>query len=299
MGRQKERSRWKSWLLATRPRSLTTALVPILVGTALAYAIHQKVQLLLSALALASSLFIQVGTNLINDAMDFKKGADTDERLGPKRLIQNGILSPKWVFLSGLICFGIALLLGVPLVLSGGWPIIFIGIFSLLAGYSYTGGPYPLAYLGLGDLFVVIFYGWVAVGGMYYLHTGEFDLPVWVAGFQVGFLATVLIAINNLRDCSTDRKANKRTLVVRWGISWARAEIAGLCLAPFSASFFWYGLGLKWASLLPLAMLPLALILVQKIRTTEPSSLYNQIFAQGALLHLGFGALLTFGLVLG
>ncbi len=287
---------WKSWFLATRPKSLTTALVPILVGTALAYAIHHQVQLFLSVFALLSALLIQIGTNLINDAMDFKKGADTAERIGPRRSIQNGILNSRVVWWGGIICFIISLVFGIPLVLSGGFPILIIGFFSLLAGYAYTGGPFPLAYLGLGDLFVIIFYGWIAVGGVYYLHTGEIDFPAIIAGSQVGFLATVLIAINNLRDSHTDRKANKRTLAVRWGIRFARVEITGLCFLPFCGSFFWYLQGFHWAAFLPIGMLPVAVILVQKVRNTEPHAVYNQIFSQGAFLHLGFGILLSLGL---
>lgn len=291
-------AKMRAWLLATRPKTLTTALIPIWVGTALAYATHEVIRWELSLFAFLSAVFIQIGTNFINDAMDFKKGADTQERIGPQRVTQSGLISARGVLLGGLICFTLATLLAIPLVLAGGWPIVVIGVLSLFAGYAYTGGPFPLAYLGLGDLFVVVFFGWVAVSGVYYLNTGVLDPPVWVAGSQVGFLATVLIAINNFRDHLTDQKANKKTLAVRFGPRFARFEIALLCLIPFVMGTFWYDRGLKWASFLPLLMLPIALLLIQKIRRTEPSPIYNNYLAQGALLHLGFGALLSLGLSL-
>ncbi len=286
----------KSWLLAIRPKTLTAAFIPILVGTVLAQAFHQTTRLWMSLFALLSTLFIQIGTNLINDAADFKKGADTAERIGPKRVTQSGLLTSRQVLGGGVFCFALAILFALPLVLEGGWPIIWIGLFSLLAGYSYTAGPFPLAYLGLGDLFVLIFFGWVAVGGMYFLNTGHVDGPVWVAATQIGLLATVLIAINNLRDQKTDLKANKRTLPVRFGTRFARVEIGALSLVPFAGSVYWYAQGYFWASVLPLLLLPVAIGLVQKVVTTPPSEIYNQYLARAAVLHMGFGVLLSLGL---
>jgi 1,4-dihydroxy-2-naphthoate polyprenyltransferase len=163
----------KTWLLAFRPKTLTAAIVPVLVATALAFADQQTVKYWVTAFALLSATFIQIGTNFINDAIDFKKGADTHERVGPKRVTQSGLLSEKKVLLGGFICFALATLFGVPLVIEGGVPILIIGLISLAMGYCYTGGPYPLAYRGLGDLFVLIFFGLVAVCGTYYLHAGS------------------------------------------------------------------------------------------------------------------------------
>lgn len=288
----------KTWLLAMRPKTLTAAVVPVVVGTSLAFAVHGTVQLGLSLLALLSALLIQIGTNFINDSFDFKKGADTAERIGPKRVTQSGLLSANQVLLGGVFCFLVAIGLAIPLVYSGGWPILAIGVFSLIAGYAYTGGPYPLAYKGLGDLFVLVFFGWVAISGVYYLNTGVFELNALIAGSQIGLLATVLIAINNLRDNMTDRKANKKTLAVRWGVKFAKIEIALLCLLPFLGAFFWFEQGLRWAAFLPLLVFPLALGLVEKVRSTEPSAVYNRFLAQGALLHLGFGAFLSLGFIL-
>ncbi len=288
----------RTWVMATRPKTLTAAIVPIGVGTALAFAIHGKIQPFMSLFAFFSSVFIQIGTNFINDAMDFKKGADTQDRLGPQRVTQSGLLSPQQVWWGGIFCFLIAALLALPLVYEGGWPILLIGVFSLLAGYAYTGGPYPLAYVGLGDIFVLIFFGWVAVSGIYYLNTGSFDGSAGVAGLQIGLLATVLIAINNFRDYLTDRVASKRTLVVRFGPGFARTEVALLCLVPFFVGIYWFQQGLVWAAFLPLFMFPFAVRIVRKVSQTEPGVIFNSFLAQSAILHLGFGLLLTVGLCL-
>jgi 1,4-dihydroxy-2-naphthoate octaprenyltransferase len=288
----------KMWLLAFRPKTLTTALIPVVVGTAASYAIHGKVRLGLSLLALMCSFAIQIGTNLINDAMDFKKGADTQERIGPKRITQSGEASFRQVWWAGISFFLLAMIFAIPLLLEGGLPILLMGCFSLLAGYAYTGGPFPLAYLGLGDLFVLVFFGWVAVGGVYLLNSGFVDIPAVVAGAQVGLLATVLIAINNFRDSITDKKAKKKTLAVRFGPTFARVEIATLSAVPFFIGLFWFYEGFRWAAFLPFLMFPLALKLVQNVHSTEPGPIYNRFLAQGALLHLGFGILFGIGLFL-
>jgi len=298
VGMTQRKSLLTVWLSAIRPKTLTAALIPVAVGTALAYGAQGSVRLGLSGLALLSALLIQIGTNFINDSLDFKKGADTDERLGPTRATQSGRLRANEVLAGGLLCFFLATVLALPLVYSGGWPIVLIGVFSLLAGYAYTGGPFPLAYEGLGDLFVLVFFGWVAISGVYYLNTGAFGLNGLVAGSQIGLLATVMIAVNNLRDHRTDRKAGKKTLAVRWGVKWVKLEIALLCFVPFLGAFYWFQQGLRWAALLPLLVFPLALALMEKVRTTEPGVAYNGFLAQGALLHLGFGLFLSLGLIL-
>ncbi|MFZ9596456.1 MAG: prenyltransferase, partial [Bdellovibrionia bacterium] len=163
--------------------------------------------------------------------------------------------------------------------------------------YCYTGGPFPLAYRGLGDVVVLLFFGVVAVGGVYFLNTGRWDWPAGLAGLQIGLLATVLIAINNLRDHVTDRKANKRTLAVRWGVKGAKLQIALLCLTPFLGAVFWYAWGYKGAALLPLFSFPLALKISEKVYATEPGVLYNQFLAQAALLHFLFGVFFSLGLI--
>ncbi len=285
------------WILALRPKTLTAALVPVVVASALVIAEAHEFQLYLSVCALLSAMFIQIGTNFVNDAIDFKKGADDEKRIGPTRMTQSGRLSHRSVLVGGLICFLIAALFGIPLVIVGGWVIVVIGLVSILCGYIYTGGPFPLAYVGLGDLFVVVFFGLVAVMGTFFLHAHQFSVGSVVAGLQIGMLSTVLIAVNNLRDSPLDQLVNKKTLAVRFGIKFARLEIAALAFLPFVIGFYWVFEGEFLAAVLPIFCFPLARNLVSKIYKTEPSPVYNKFLAQSAGVHLLFGILLTIGLL--
>ncbi len=286
----------KPWIMALRPKTLSAAVVPVVVATALVKADGHQVLWWVSICALLSAVFIQIGTNFVNDAIDFKKGADTEERIGPQRVTQSGLLKASTVMAGGFTCFGLALLLGIPLVMQGGWPIVAIGLISLFLGYAYTGGPFPLAYKGLGDLFVILFFGLVAVGGTYYLHTGEVSTGALMAGLQVGCLATVLIAVNNLRDAPQDARAGKRTLAVRFGIRFARIEILLLVLAPFLLGFYWFQTGHWNAAILPLLCLPVARRLVMGVFMHPPSPIYNRFLAMAGLLQMGFGLLFAIGL---
>lgn len=285
----------RPWLMATRPKTLTAALVPIVVATALVKADGREVLWWISVCALVSSFFIQIGTNLVNDAIDFVKGADTAERIGPQRVTQSGLLSQKTVMTAGFVCLGFAVGFGVPLVAHGGWPIVAIGLVSIFLAYAYTGGPFPLAYKGLGDLFVILFFGLVAVMGTYYLHTGTVTRMSALAGLQVGFLATVLIAINNLRDAPQDAKVGKKTLAVRFGPTFAKVEIGLLSIAPFVMGFAWYESNFA-AALLPFASFPLARRLITGVARSEPGPIFNRYLAMAAALHLVFGILLATGL---
>ncbi len=286
------------WILAARPKTLTAAVSPILVGTALAYSEFAHWTWWVSALALIASLFIQIGTNLVNDSVDFKKGADTEKRIGPQRVTQSGVFTSKQVMWMAGVFFGLAVVCGIPLVIKGGFPIVLVGLISVLMGYGYTAGPFPLAYRGLGDLFVILFFGLIAVGGVYYLHVGDISSSAVVAGLQVGLHCTVLIAINNLRDVDGDKLVDKKTLAVRFGKKFARFEIAFLALFPFVLGLNWLLVGKSWAFVLPWALLPFAVKLVRLIFATEPSPAYNQFLAKAAGLHLFFGILLTVGLCL-
>ncbi|WP_413289990.1 1,4-dihydroxy-2-naphthoate octaprenyltransferase [Bdellovibrio sp. HCB337] len=285
----------KNWLMAFRPKTLTACLVPIVVATALVKALHLPIDTDVVILALLASFFIQIGTNLVNDAVDFKKGADTEKRIGPQRVTQSGLFTYRQVMIGAAICFLLAVVCGVPLVMKGGTAILVIGILSVLMGYAYTMGPIPLAYFGLGDLFVILFFGLIAVMGVFFLHTHMWTFPSFWLGLQIGFHATVLIAINNLRDADQDRHVNKKTLAVRMGKSFARYEIAFLSLAPFVMNYYWWTEGFKAATLIPLLALPLALLVIKNIFQTEPSSVYNKYLGQSALLHLVFGLLLSLG----
>lgn len=287
----------KEWILAFRPKTLTAAIVPIIAATALVYALGFKIKWWVSALALVSSLFIQIGTNLVNDASDFKKGADTADRIGPKRMTQAGVFSAKQVMWMATGFFATAVFCGVPLVILGGWPIVMIGIFSVICGYAYTAGPFPLAYRGLGDLFVILFFGLVAVGGLFYLHTGLWPVEAFVLGLQIGLHCTVLIAVNNLRDVETDKLVNKRTLPVRFGKTFARFEIAFLCFAPFLMQSYWFLAGFRWTAF-AFIVLPLALKITRLVFKTEPSPEYNQFLGMAASLHILFGIVTSIGFIL-
>jgi len=291
-------SQIKSILLAFRPKTLTAALVPCFAATALTKALQLPVDTAVLVYALVAACFIQIGTNLVNDAVDFKKGADTEKRIGPQRITQAGILTAGQVMALGTLCFAVAVLCGVPLVLKGGWVIVAIGIASVAMGYSYTAGPFPLAYLGLGDLFVILFFGLIAVLGMVFLHGGTWPQEAWILGLQIGFHATVLIAINNLRDVHGDKLVNKKTLAVRMGVPFARYEIAFFAFAPFVLNLYWLLHGFTWAALLPLLALPLAIKIAKNVFSTEPSPAYNKFLGQSAGLHLVFGLLLALGFLI-
>ncbi len=289
------------WLLAARPKTLTASLSPVMLGTGLAVAFSPRpVPFGLAGLALASALCIQIGSNLVNDAADFVRGADTSERIGPVRVTQSGLLRGRHVMAGAAGFFVLAALLGIPLVLAGGAPIVVIGLLSIVAGYAYTAGPFPLAYLGLGEVFVLLFYGLAAVKGMAYVLTGTGISP-WaeLAALQAGLQSSALLAVNNTRDVAGDVLAGKRTLAVRFGRGFARAEIAVLVALPYLLGALWIAAGRPWAAALPLLTLPIAWRLVHGVWTEPPSRKFNLFLAETALLQLVFCALAAIGLVLG
>lgn len=216
-------SNFQIWLLAARPKTLPAAAAPVLIGTALAKA-SGGMHLLSALAALFGAIMIQIGTNFANDYFDSVKGADSADRVGPTRVTQAGMVTPAQIKRAIAISFALAFLAGIYLVFRGGWPIVAIGLFSILFGLLYTGGPFPLGYHGLGELFVLIFFGPVAVGGTYFVQTGAITLPVIIAGFGPGFLSVAILCVNNLRDINSDRVAAKRTLAVRFGVKFARVE---------------------------------------------------------------------------
>ncbi|MFZ4482368.1 MAG: 1,4-dihydroxy-2-naphthoate octaprenyltransferase [Chthoniobacterales bacterium] len=285
------------WILAARPRTLGAAVIPVTAGAALACS-RDRFDPFLSALILACAILIQIATNYFNDALDHAKGADTAERLGPVRVTAARLLPASRLMAGGLVCLVLAALCSLPLLLAGGWVILAIGTASLLCAYLYTGGPFALAYLGLGEIFAILFFGVIAVAGTYFLNAGGFSLAALLAGLQIGLHASVLLAVNNLRDLEGDRAAGKRTLAVRFGLAFARRENAVLVLAPFVIGLAWLPLGYFWAFMLPLLALPLAHWLARACLTTGPDRSVNQLLAQAAALHAAFGLALTFGFLL-
>ena len=286
---------FRGWILAARPKTLSASVVPIVATAGMVHGLTGQLEWWIIACALFSSFCIQIGTNFVNDAMDFKKGADTESRIGPIRVTQQGLFTFRQVMLMATLFFLIAIVLGIPLVIHGGWPIILIGLVSVLMGYAYTSGPYPLAYKGLGDLFVVIFFGLIAVCGLNYLLTGLWTLDAVILGLQIGFLSTVLIAINNLRDIETDREVSKRTLAVRLGKTGGRFWIGFLCIAPFLLGYYWLHRMLWWVYIIPLFSFPLGISIAKKIFRNEPSPLYNQFLALASVYSLLFSILIAIG----
>lgn len=245
-----------------------------------------------------SATFIQIGINFVNDALDFCKGADTEERLGPDRVTQKGWLSLQQVLGFGFIFLLAGLFLGIPLMIKGGYAVMGILVLCVVLGYFYTGGPYPLSYLGLGELFVLLFFGFVATTIPYYVQTLAISVQVILAGFQIGCLACILLLINNLRDIQTDAKAKKHTTAVRFGKSFARIELTVFILLPFAANLIWIVFARPWAAFLPFITIPLAIIIIKKIWSIEPGRIYNQYLGMSALLHCLFGTLLALGIIL-
>lgn len=287
---------WRAWVAAVRPATLTAAVGPVVVGTALAAA-DDTFAPLPAAAALFGALMIQIGTNFFNDHADHVKGADTAERLGPPRAVQRGWLTSRQMLMGTAVAFGLATLAGVYLISVAGLPIAVLGLLSLAAGLAYTGGPLPLAYVGLGDLFVMLFFGVGAVGGTYYVQAGAVPAHVLAAAVAVGALATAILAVNNLRDRHTDAKANKRTLVVRFGESFGRAEHAGLIVFAYAitAAVAWRQQDYRW--LLPLISSPLALRCIRSVRRADGAALNPELGAT-ARVGLVFSALLALGVML-
>jgi 1,4-dihydroxy-2-naphthoate octaprenyltransferase len=284
-------------MLASRPRTLPAAVAPVLVGTALAVqagAFHWP-----SALAaLIVSLALQVGANFANDLGDFHRGADTPQRVGPTRATSAGLISPSAMTAGMWAAFGVAAVAGLYLILRGGWPTVIIGAASVLAGLAYTLGPFPLGYLGLGDLAVFLFFGLVGVVGTYYVQALDVTALAFVTAVPVGALVTAILVVNNVRDADTDREAGKRTLAVRFGRRGARIEyILLLATAYIVPLILLFALGLQPWVLLPLLTLPLAFSLTRTVLTILGPPL-NKALAGTARLAVLFAALLSLGLIL-
>ena len=213
------------WWEAARPRTLPAAVAPVCVGTALA-ARGDSFAFPAAAACLGFALLVQIGTNFANDYYDFRKGADTAERVGPRRAVASGLIAPGVMRTAMIAVFAAAFVVGLTLLAYGGWPLLVIGVASILCGVAYTGGPYPLAYHGLGDVFVLVFFGFVAVGATAFVQTGALATPALIAGAGVGALAANILVVNNYRDVETDAKAGKNTLVVKWGRGYARVQFA-------------------------------------------------------------------------
>ena len=284
-------NRLHAWLLACRPKTLSVSLSPVLVGSAIAWR-DTGALLWLPLLATAlGAAFIQIGTNLFNDVGDFLRGTDTPGRLGPKRAAAEGWLTARAINSGAWLAFALAFACGIYLVGHGGWPIVVIGLASLAAGWAYTGGPKPIAYGPLGEVFVFIFFGLVAVGGSYYLQTLDLSSTALLAATLVGIHAAAVITVNNYRDLDGDAQNGKNTLAVRLGRPPIRHLYAAEMLAPYALLPLLAGLG--WPAALPLLSLPLALRLIRRFHREPPGPVFNSILAATAGLQLAFALLLT------
>ncbi len=286
----------RAWVQASRPKTLWAAVTPVVVGSACAVSVSGFVPgPALAALGVAIS--IQIGTNLSNDVLDFDRGADTERRVGPARAVQSGLLSRGQVWAGAWIAFGICMACGLYLAAVAGWPVLVVGAVSIASGLLYTAGPWALAYTGLGDLFVVLFFGLVAVCGTVYVQALQVPNAAWWSGLAVGALTTAILVTNNLRDLEEDALAGKRTLAVRFGPRFARLEYAALLLAAHLATLpLVLRLG-PWPLLSWLA-LPLAVTVLRSVWRGEGAAL-NASLAATARLLLVFGVLLSVGIVLG
>lgn len=293
-------SPFRIWAMAARPRTLPAAIAPVLVGTAAAWYVAEDILWLAFAAAMLGSIFIQIGTNLANDYSDAKRGADTADRLGPVRVTSSGLLAPKRVLHATWIAFGLAAATGIYLATVAGPEIIAVGIVSIIAGVLYTGGPRPYGYAGMGELFVFLFFGLVAVNGSYYVQLEEIDaLPVLLS-IPVGLLSTAILVVNNVRDLETDARAGKRTLAVRLGRERTRALYVALLALSFAMVPIAIAVGDgPWLALVALVSAPLALKPLAAVRKrTDGPALNGALAGTGAVLG-AFSLLVALGLVLG
>jgi len=286
------------WVMAARPRTLPAAVAPVLVGTSLALGAGHFNPLAFLA-ALLGAIFIQVGTNLSNDYSDARRGADTEDRLGPVRVTAGGLVPPGRVLLATYITFGLAVLCGIYLVAVAGWELLAVGAASILAGVLYTGGPRPYGYEGLGELFVFLFFGVVAVTGSYFVQVQQLPWQAFGCAIPVGLLASAILVVNNVRDLETDRRAGKRTLAVRLGRERTRVlYVAMIAIAFASAPLLWLFGMTPWLMLSWLAI-PLAVRVVRVVRTRVDGPSLNAALARTGALQLVFCLLLAAGILAG
>jgi len=289
---------WEVWVEAARPRTLAAAVVPVLVGSALAQA-HGAFGAVAAGICLAFALLVQIGTNFANDYFDFVKGADTPRRAGPRRAVAAGLIAPGAMLRATAAVLAVAFFVGLLLVGKRGWVLLPVGVVSIVCALAYTGGPWPLAYVGLGDVFVFIFFGLVAVGATFFVQAGYLAPEALTCGAAVGLLAANILVANNYRDMETDAVANKRTLVVRFGRRFAVWQYALSALVALCAPPALLLAGYQWPALLPLVLTPWAVSLTYRLaRSTEP---VEQIAILGTTARLlaAFGLLLSAGLLLG
>ena len=288
----------KPWIIAARPKTLWAAVSPVIIGTAIAFD-DGKFHFLSAFIALLGAILLQIGTNYANDYYDYIKGSDTKERLGPTRATAAGLVKPQSMKRAFILAFVLAAILGSYLIYRAGLPVVVIGVLSILFAITYTAGPFPLGYNGLGDIFVFIFFGLVAVGGTYYVQALEINSTVVLAGIAPGLFSTAILTVNNLRDIHQDKESGKKTLAVRFGVRFARAEyllcFAGACLMPVVLVFITRN---HFYSLFSIATILMALPSFKIILKEQPSKKFNSVLAQTGKMLLLFSILFSVGWIL-
>jgi len=280
----------KSCILAYRPKTLPAAIVPVWAGCVLAWKLTGDFNLMLAWCTVGGAIAIQIATNFFNDAIDARKGADTEKRLGPTRVTASGMMSSQAVMRLAMVFLAIAIGFGVVLYQARGWPIVAIGIPSLFLAYGYTGGPFPLAYRGMGELFVILFFGLVAVAGTVFIQTGGWPQEALLLGFQIGLLSAILISINNLRDREEDASTGKRTLAVRFGpkvavaVIWLEVKIAAF------AGLAWIAYGHPTLAIAGAPIFLLGLRIIWGVITFPPGPAFNRLLALGGVQLIMFAA---------
>lgn len=286
------------WLMAARPRTLPAAIAPVLVGTALAYALEEVFRPGAFIAAMLGSILIQIGTNLSNDYSDARRGADSDDRLGPVRVTAGGLVPPKQVLNATYVTFGLAAVCGGYLVAVAGIELLFVGIASIAAGVLYTGGPRPYGYEGLGELFVFLFFGIVAVAGSTFAQLERWPSEAFVLAVPVGLLAAAILVVNNVRDMDSDKRAGKRTLAVRLGRERGRTLYGAIVYVSYVVAPLPWLLGpLSGWLLLCWLTLPLAVRVVRMVRRHADGPTLNEALAQTGMLQLAFCLLLSIGIL--
>lgn len=288
----------KVWMTAVRVRTFPIPIIQVVVGISLAYAHLGFLDLRSSFFTSIVALFITIGTNLINDVYDHEKGGDLKDSAGYKKVITAGLISKQSLFIAGLGAFLAAILCSIPLAIEASWWVFFLVILCCIIGFGYTGGLCPICYLGLSEVFILGFYGFVLVGVSYYIQTSDFSTAAFICALQMGLLAIIPNALNNFRDTYDDAKVNKLTLAVRFGVNFARNEISFCVLFPFFLNLYWFFNGYSEAVFLSFLLIPLAYYFLHGVRKGNPGPGLNPYFPLSILLHFGFGLLLSFGFIL-
>ena len=284
------------WVLASRLKTLPAAISPVLVGVSLA--IHDgEFQPFIAFMTLFAAVLIQIGANFANDVYDFLNGSDREDRLGPTRATQSGLISPEDMKKGMWLVFALAICVGFYLAYIGGWPIVWIGLASIASAIAYTGGPYPLGYHGWGDILVFVFFGIIAVPGTYYLQSGFVSYDSILFGIPLGALSTAILIVNNLRDADTDVKSGKRTLAVRFGKSFVKIEYIVMMIIAFTIPIYILQFWDEFSLYIILFLLPISIQHIQSLYTKTGLSL-NLVLANTAKFLFHFSILLSIGLIL-